>query len=380
MVRIETPQANAVGLASKFKHAMRTVCLAFALGIGLAGSVAAQVSADTLIQLQRTSCLGSCPIYTVTIDASGTVTYDGQEHVRVIGRATARIPTQRVARLLATAERIHFFDLDDAYREIHNPDGTIRSVTDFPTKFVTITANGLTKRVEDYFGAPDALADFEREIDQVAGTVRWIFLDRPTLDELRASGWSATGEEGARLLRQAIGRDEVEIAQTLIEMGADVNGPPENRLPPLMLARSVAMVELLVQTGADPNERPVGRVAARTPLMSTDYKDAGVAEALLKAGARVEDLDDGRSALFYAACVGNWRVVTVLLRAGANPRGSASITAAQCARQARQHELNQARQDDLNRRRTALDRGRPTVEDFDRVIALLDEAEQRIRR
>jgi hypothetical protein len=33
------------------------------------------------------------------------------------------------------------------------------------------------------------------------------------------------------------------------------------------------------------------------------------------------------------ACAGNWRVVTVLLVAGANPRRSAGISAAECTRQ-----------------------------------------------
>lgn len=132
------------------------------------------------------------------------------------------------------------------------------------------------------------------------------------------------------------------------------------------------MVDLLVKAGADPNERPIDRVAARTPLMTTSYKDASVAEALLKAGAHVEDMDDGRTALWYAACAGNWRVVTVLLGAGANSRGSAGIPAIECARR--------ARQDELNRRRTILDRGRPTTEDFDTVIALLANAEKRRKR
>ena len=132
------------------------------------------------------------------------------------------------------------------------------------------------------------------------------------------------------------------------------------------------MVSLLVRFGANPNERPVGAVAARTPLMTTSYKDAAVAEALLKAGAHVEDMDGGRTALWYAACEGNWRVVTILLRAGANPRGSAEVSAADCTRQARQSEAGG--------RRTVLDRGRPTVEDFDRVLALLESAEKQIKR
>ena len=82
------------------------------------------------------------------------------------------------------------------------------------------------------------------------------------------------------------------------------------------------------------------------------------------AGAHLEDVDGGRTALSYAACVGNWRVTTVLLQAGANPRGATDMSAAECTRR--------ARQDELNRRRTVLDRRRPTVEDFDRVLALLE--------
>lgn len=348
----------------------------FALAIGLATAPALaqepELPPDALIRLQRTSCFGPCPVYTITIDARGTVTYEGERFVRVVGRRTAQIDRAVVAELLSRVERIRFFEMRDAYRVIENPDGTVGTATDLPTKFVSVTVHGRTKKVEDYLAAPDALADFEREIDAAAGTKRWVFLDDDALEELTRSGWVASGEDGAALLKQAIERDEVPIAQRLIDLGADLDGPPGNRLPPLMAARSSAMVNLLVRAGANPNERPVGRVAARTPLMATSYKDAAVAEALLKAGAHLEDVDDGRTALWYAACAGNWRVVTVLLRAGANPRGSTSVPAAECTQQARRSEVG--------RPRTVLDRGRRTVEDFDRVLALLESAQMQIKR
>ena len=94
----------------------------FALAIGLAtASAVAQESdlpPDALIRLQRTSCLGPCPIYTVTIDARGTVTYEGERFVRVVGRRTAQIDKALVATLLSRAERIRFFQMRDAYRVI----------------------------------------------------------------------------------------------------------------------------------------------------------------------------------------------------------------------------------------------------------------------
>ena len=104
-----------------------TVRLTFAIAIGFAGAATAQepdVPPDASIRLQRTSCYGPCPIYTVTIDARGTVTYEGERFVRVVGRQTAQIGTSTVATLLARAERIRFFEMRDAYRVIENPDGT----------------------------------------------------------------------------------------------------------------------------------------------------------------------------------------------------------------------------------------------------------------
>ena len=368
-------QANVLEVGSNSMMPSATVPFAFVLAIGLAGAAMAQepdVPPDALIRLQRTSCFGPCPIYTVTIDARGTVTFDGERFVRVVGRRTTQISTSTVATLLARAARIRFFEMRDAYRVVENPDGTVSMVTDLPTKIVTVTVNGRTKSVEDYVAAPDSLAEFEREIDAAAVTKRWVFLDEGALEELTRSGWLASSEEGATLLQQAIERDDVPIARRLIELGSDLDGPLNNRLPPLLSARSSSMVDLLVKAGANPNERPIGRVAARTPLMTTSYKDATVAEALLKAGARLEDLDDGRTALWYAACAGNWRVVTVLVRAGANPLGSTAMSAVECTRQARQSEVSM--------RRTVLDRGRPTVENFDQVIALLEDAEKRIKR
>lgn len=353
----------------------RTFPFAFVFVIGLAGAAMSQepdVPPDALIRLQRTICYGTCPVYTVTIDARGTITFDGERFVRVVGRKTAQISRLSVATLLARAEQIRFFEMRDAYRAIENPDGTLTMVTDLPTKIVTVTVNGRTKRVEDYFGAPDSLREFEREIDAAAVTKRWVFLDKDALEELARSGWSASSEEGAALLQQAIERDDVPIARRLVELGSDLGGPSNNRKPPLSSALSSSMVDLLVKAGANPNGRPIGAVAARTPLMNASYKDAAVAEALLKAGARLEDLDGGHTALFFAACSGNLRVVAVLLRAGANPRGSTTSSAVECARQGRQNEMSQ--------RRTVLDRGRPTVQDFDEVIALLENATKPIKR
>jgi hypothetical protein len=134
-------------------------------------TVAQAVPEDFVIKLERTSCFGRCPVYSVSIDARGNVTYDGTEFVRVVGRQADRIPVSRVAFLAETVDRMRFFELDDRYRQL---------VMDLPTTFVTVIRGGRFKRIEDYFGAPKSLKDLERQIDDTAGTARWVGGDEAT--------------------------------------------------------------------------------------------------------------------------------------------------------------------------------------------------------
>ena len=148
--------------------------LAMAIAIIASASLPAQtVPADFLIKLERTQCFGDCPIYTVTIDAKGNVTYEGKGNVRVPGRQVDRVDVSRVAVLVATVERIGFFQMEDQYRVVRNPDGLSLHVSDLPTTYVTVTHQGRTKRVEDYFNAPRELRELEEQIDEIAGTQRW---------------------------------------------------------------------------------------------------------------------------------------------------------------------------------------------------------------
>jgi hypothetical protein len=52
-------------------------------------------------------------------------------------------------------------------------------ITDLPTTFVTITADGQTKRIEDYFSAPRELKELENLIDEVGRTQRWLKMQAP---------------------------------------------------------------------------------------------------------------------------------------------------------------------------------------------------------
>ena len=123
-----------------------------------------------------------------------------------------------------------------------------------PAAFVTITRAGRSKRIEDYFGAPDGLKQLERQIDEAARTKRWILLDAPTLEQLVRDGWSPAPEERAELFRRAIEDDEPAVVKGLIDLGADPNGSYfGTNTPPLMMVRSAAVTRVLLAAGANPN-------------------------------------------------------------------------------------------------------------------------------
>lgn len=335
------------------------------------GAQGTDAPGDVCITLERTACFGECPVYTVSIDGKGNVTYEGRAHVRVTGRQTDRIPATRVAALLETAERIGFFGLDDHYRSIRQPDGTEIHVTDQATTFVTVRRGGRSKRIEDYIGAPPALTAFERQIDAEARTVRWIRLDAGELRRLRQEGWSPSAAELAVHLTRAVLHDEVGVVRGLLEAGADANaGHLFGASSPLLtMVRSPEAARALLEAGANPMASDRGW----TPLRSAALKAPEIAAALLDAGAIADQPsgEDGHTALWQAACAGNLGVVALLLRAGADPGApSGASSPLECARLQRE----------LARLRLPLGLDEPAfTPDFDGVIAALERARARPR-
>jgi len=316
---------------------------------------------DALIKLERTVCFGECPAYSVTIDAKGNVTYQGDKFVRVVGRQTDRIPLSRVAALLETVDRIRFFELQDKYR---------LPVTDNPTTFVTVVLNGRTKRIEDYVGAPKEVKQFEQQIDDAARTKRWIRLDQLALTQMVKEGWSPSVEERAELLRNALLHDDVDVVKGLIEIGADPNGVYYNtNTTPLMMVRSAAAARALLEAGALPSARNENGLTA---MWWATHFAPDVTEALLKAGAQPDQPSDssGGTPLFHAACSGNAGVVKLLLDAGADPAvRPQDVSALECAQRGRESART--------RPPLASEFKQPFEPDFDGVIALLEKAHAR---
>lgn len=121
------------------------------------------------VTLERTACFGACPMYTVTVDQGGAVTFDGKRFVASTGNHSARVDAQALSRLRQAVEASDFFALKDCYCE--------RNVTDLPSAIVTVNLGDRKKTVRHYAGdrsAPPALIELQEQIDRLASTERWI--------------------------------------------------------------------------------------------------------------------------------------------------------------------------------------------------------------
>ena len=139
------------------------------------------IPTDTLITLERSGCYGECPSYTLTISASGAVTYEGREYVKVKGISRLNISDDKVRQLIAVFDKAQYFSLNDKYET--EKDGCPEVWTDSSSAITSIRINGKSKSISHYHGCqegdgkliyPKVLTDLEDTIDEIVGTQLWI--------------------------------------------------------------------------------------------------------------------------------------------------------------------------------------------------------------
>ena len=118
-----------------------------------------------IITLERTACFGTCPIYSLTISGDGKVVYTGENYVTVTSTQTGQISPVTFKELVDEFYKINYFSLQDEYTA---------NITDMPTTITSLTINGKTKKIEDYFNAPEELKKLEQKIDEVANSKQWV--------------------------------------------------------------------------------------------------------------------------------------------------------------------------------------------------------------
>lgn len=140
------------------------------------------------ITMERTPCLGRCPVYTVTIDGDGRVKWKGAQNVVAVGKRRSTIPQKRIREIEAKLDEIAFFKLDEngdppdpgpqCVRTATSTSCSLsRSITicsDTPHAIITVRRRDKTHAVGNDHCEPSPLDGLEALIDDIAHTNVWI--------------------------------------------------------------------------------------------------------------------------------------------------------------------------------------------------------------
>lgn len=123
-----------------------------------------QAAPAKLMQLERTACMGPCPVDRLTVYTDGRLEYEGGENAPRAGLYRGQLSEAERQQLVATFEAANFFGFQDNY---------VATVSDLPTKYLTYWQGSRSKRIRDYAGAPAALKALEVELITLIKADRW---------------------------------------------------------------------------------------------------------------------------------------------------------------------------------------------------------------
>lgn len=307
------------------------------------------------ITLERTSCFGTCPQYTVEIHGDGLVLFTGMRGVILQSKHRNSISRGNLSNLVVAIQKADYFSLKGEYRA---------NVSDNPTYTTSISFDDQKKSITDYdgrsVGMPHVVTELEDMIDQVSGTERWIKGNLETVPSLKSEGWDFKSRQAAETLVFAAGISTLDVIRDLIHAGNALNGTVNGAGA---IARAVSRgkydnVILLAQSGAPNFDQkyknaalvgvsrngridqirtvlgfgadPRARDSSGTPALSAAV-ESGIVEAVAEIlkyqlNANVPD-SIGATPLHYAATCKNdgvsqtdyAQIVRVLIKAGADP-------------------------------------------------------------
>jgi hypothetical protein len=111
-----------------------------------------QTIQQQVFELELTRCYGTCPAYKVVVFENDSLVYEGLKYVAKEGKITKKLPKGTVSQLVEKFRQADFFKFENQYTS---------NMSDFPTTYISFTDKGVTKKIMDYYKAPERLKQLE---------------------------------------------------------------------------------------------------------------------------------------------------------------------------------------------------------------------------
>ncbi len=144
-----------------------------------ANAGSAQPMPETSVTLERSTCFGNCPAYSVTVATDGKVSFTGRAHVQTM-QATGQATPAQLAAIHDALARADIDSMRPSYTG--GDDGCGLMMSDQPGIKITVNHARGSRSVDFYLGCTGPVADAVRprieqladSIDEQLDTRRWI--------------------------------------------------------------------------------------------------------------------------------------------------------------------------------------------------------------
>lgn len=123
---------------------------------------------DLVMSMEKTPCFGTCPSYKIEILEDGRLVYTGIRHTERKDIWERQLSDDERNLLWQEIQRTGYLKMQNVYDD--------PSLSDAPSVFLSVTANGSTHKVQDRVNAPEALKQLETFLDTLADQPGLIFV------------------------------------------------------------------------------------------------------------------------------------------------------------------------------------------------------------
>jgi hypothetical protein len=258
----------------------------------------APIANGDYVELTRTRCNGSCPVYTVRVNADGSVQWTGRAFVALVGGASTQVDPVVASRLIRDFRDHSFARLCARYAQ---------NVADASSAVTTLSVGHQTNRVRDYAGGgPTWLADLDMKIDALANTHAWRHGDpsHERFGETRLVEDTIIPKPGVTPLMKAAAADRMPEIRTILASGAAIDAEDASGWTALMYAAGpgrLSTMQFLLQNGASANHRTAYGETLLFAAATSPYDAPAKIRLLGQAGVGVNArAADGSTALMIA--------------------------------------------------------------------------------
>ena len=127
-----------------------------------------EVPTEMILEFQKTSCFGKCPVYIIRGYSDGRVIYHGKANVEKVGYYETMLTEDSISVIFEKAQNFGFFELENNYPPSGPP------ISDLPKTNTYLKKGTIEKKVSDNYDSPLALQQFEKYLDEYFSGLNWV--------------------------------------------------------------------------------------------------------------------------------------------------------------------------------------------------------------